>query len=123
MRATDHARRTALSGIAGALLGALAAGPALADLGMQQHPLRGDFPTAAGGSASAATAAGADQVAIVGHWLRGDFPEASGTKPEPVAAVASAIGDTWKCSLDQASMPPTKFGPSETVMRVIKLVQ
>ena len=130
MKTIDFACRAALTGIAGAVLVALAAGPAVAGHGhdTKQHPLRGDFPTATDASASAALRKAAEvrssnQAAKAGDWLRGDFPKASRPQFEPVVTAASGIDEIWKCSLDQASAEPTKIRATQAVMRVIKQIQ
>ena len=100
MKTTNFARRAALTSIAGAVLFALAAGPAVAGHGydMKQHPLRGDFPTADGetavapaqgaAAASIRSVAARDRAVNPGDWLRGDFPRA-----EPVQITREVVDD------------------------------
>lgn len=89
MKTTTFAHLAALTSIAGAVVLALAAGPAQAAHGyeMQQHPLRGDFPTSNGKTESVTPAQGAAtaserpiarsyRAVNPGDWLRGDFPRA-----------------------------------------------
>lgn len=134
---------TALTGIATAILVVFAAGPAIAGHGltMQEHPLRGDFPTASDTtrSSSAEDVAAADprpaarQRDEPGGWLRGDFPLAAESRveqasPEPeatesAATVTRGLGETWSCTVQTASAQDAASDPTQAVMRVIHLPQ
>jgi hypothetical protein len=136
-------RTTALTGIAAAVLVAIAAWPAVAGHGllMKEHPLRGDFPTASDTtrSKSAEDVAAADPRPVArerdepGGWLRGDFPMAAESRteqasPDPATAgskavVTRGIGETWSCTVQTASAQDAGTGPTQAVMRVIHLPQ
>lgn len=100
MEATQDAHRALLAtGIAGAFLASLAAGPANAAHGymMTEHPLRGQFPPAASQDAPAAaasrsaatvkpkTTASGYRASKSGAWLRGDFPTAASQALPPAS--------------------------------------
>jgi len=143
MKTMQHARTTVLAGIAGAVLVAFAAGPAIAGHGllMKEHPLRGDFPTASDAATSpspeALTAADPRPVARQrtepGGWLRGDFPLAAESRPEQAspepatagskAVITRGIGETWSCTVQTASAQAGGSNPTQAVMRVIHLPQ
>jgi nucleoside phosphorylase len=131
---TIHFARQALlaTGIAGAVLASLAAGPVVAGHGllMKEHPLRGDFPAAnseteaavpATGAATAEARPAARQRHEPGGWLRGDFPMAAESQAEPVTVVTRDSGQTWTCSVDQARAQIADPDATRVVMRVIQL--
>ncbi|MEX2479990.1 MAG: hypothetical protein WD928_03915 [Gammaproteobacteria bacterium] len=140
MKTIRFARDAALTGIAGAALVMVTSGAAVAGHGMtmKDHPLRGDFPTATDRTEPASTVSSTAAEARTavrqrsepGGWLRGDFPLAAESQPEPqpalpepAAVITRGAGETWTCSVQQASALATDIGSTQAIMRVIHLDQ
>ena len=134
MEKCHFAQRAVLAtGIAGAILASAAAGPVFAGHGltMKEHPLRGHFP-AATNRVEIAPSDAADiaevrpahsQEDVSGGWLRGDFPTAAESQREAMLVVTRGLGETWNCSVNEASAKDVNIGTTQAVMRVIHLAQ